>query len=147
MKKYNTPTFFISILLYLIYRKMYYTFSVWIEIMLFKFNISSALYITFLIISGILTSIAIFFLYRKFIFNKEIYNSSINKCMLLLLLVIGISSISSKYLAGIAEKVSNNDIFLKQVANYDYIDLVFSILTILLLASVFISIIKKNKDI
>jgi|GEM_PF-4008493 hypothetical protein len=145
MKGLNNYSFFVSIIIYIIYEKIYYILCMLDEILLLKLNFSSEAYFLGFIVSALLTSISVVFLYRIFIMDKIINRKAAMYCSKLLILILFISFGTSKYLSVIAAKDSNNDIFLKQIANYDYINLIFFILTFVLLVFFFIRNVIINK--
>lgn len=146
MRNFNKHLFYVGILMYIIYYKIFYTLSSLNELLLMKLNFSETLYSFGFIIVAIITSISIFLLYKSNIANRIVDRKTAIKFTILLLIVLSINFTIGRYLTILGEQMSNEEIFLKQIANYDLINLIFFIQTFLWIAFLFIRIIKDKSN-
>jgi len=131
MKNQRNYSFFIGVILFLIYEKCFFVLFSLNEIALFQFKGTETLYIMGLILTIILTNTVIISLYRSFI-KLEIYKTYIVRLIAILLVGVIIFLWTNYYLGYLSKSEIGQDlqnIFFKY---YDYKNTIYFINTTIL---------------
>lgn len=131
--------FLVSVLMYIMFEKVFYILFSLNNIIMFKINTNNNLYFLGFILSAISSLIVMFFLYRFFI-KQTVYDKKfLIKVLILFIVVLLVYFGLNRYSGILSETSTNQETFLKLTTYYSYVDIIYFITSAILLLVFFIA--------
>ena len=125
--------FLVSVLMYIMFEKVFYILFSLNNIIMFKINTNNNLYFLGFILSAISSLIVMFFLYRFFI-KQTVYDKKfLIKVLILFIVVLLVYFGLNRYSGILSETSTNQETFLKLTTYYSYVDIIYFITSAILL--------------